>query len=119
MKYKQILIGTDGGDLMAPVYEHSAYFAQLTDATVHIAYVLDSTRFAAYPIDASSNKYDVNLDAGKQIVVNAKKDLASRGFNEDRIVTVVLDGHPAEELNMYTDSQAVSYTHLRAHETDS
>ena len=82
MKYKQILIGTDGGDLMAPVYEHAAYFAQLTDATVHIAYVLDSTRFAAYPIDASSNKYDVNLDAGKQIVVKGKNELVSGGRSE-------------------------------------
>jgi Universal stress protein UspA and related nucleotide-binding proteins len=115
MKYKQILIGTDGGDLMAPVYEHAAYFAQLTDATVHIAYVLDSTRFAAYPIDASSNKYDVNLDAGKQIVVNAKKDLASRGVNEDRIVTVVLDGHPAEELEMYADSQDIDLVVIGTH----
>ena len=94
MEYKQILIGTDGGDLMAPVYDHAAYFARLTNANVHIAYVLDSARFPVYPIDASANMYDANLDAGKQIVVNAKNDLASRGVNEDHIVTVVLDGAP-------------------------
>ena len=73
MEYKQILIGTDGGDLMAPVYAHAAYLTQLTDATVHVAYVLDSAKFTGYRIDESSNMYDVNLDAGKQIVVNAKK----------------------------------------------
>ena len=39
MEYKQILIGTDGGDLMPSVYDHVAYFAQLTDETVHVAYV--------------------------------------------------------------------------------
>lgn len=59
----------------------------------------------------------MNLNAGKQIVVKAKNDLASRGGNEDRIVTAVLDGHPAEELEMYADRQdidlAVIGTHAR------
>src|SRR5450756_1295301 len=91
MEYKQILIGTDGGDLMPPVYDHVAYLAQLADATVHIAYVLDIAGFTAYPLDTSwENMYDVLLDEGKQIVSNAKKDLASRGVNEDRIVTACL-----------------------------
>ncbi len=115
MEYKQILIGTDGGDLMAPVYDHAAYFARLTNANVHIAYVLDSARFPVYPIDASANMYDANLDAGKQIVVNAKNDLASRGVNEDHIVTVVLDGHPAEELDMYADSQDIDLVVIGTH----
>jgi nucleotide-binding universal stress UspA family protein len=115
MKYAQILIGTDGGDLMAPVYNHAAYLARLTDATVHVAYVLDSARFSGYPIDASSNRYDVNLDAGKQIVVKAKNDLSSRGVNEDSIVTVVLDGHPAEELEMYADSQDIDLIVIGTH----
>ena len=53
MEYKNILIGTDGGDLMAPVYDNAAYFARLTDATVHIAYVLDIAGFTAYPVDSS------------------------------------------------------------------
>ncbi len=100
MEYKNILVGTDGGDLMAPVYDNAAYFAGLTDATVHIAYVLDIAGFTAYPVDSSwENMYDVLLIEGKNIVANAKEDLASRGVNEDRIVTTVLDGHPAEELD--------------------
>jgi len=79
MEYKQILIGTDGGDLMAPVYDHAAYFAQLTDATVHVAYVLDIAGSSVYPIDASwENKYDVLLDEGKKIVAIAKNDLGAR-----------------------------------------
>ena len=116
MEYKQILIGTDGGDLMAPVYDHAAYFAQLTDATVHVAYVLDIAGSSAYPIDASwENKYDVLLDEGKKIVAIAKNDLASRGVNEDRIVTVVLDGHPAEELDIYADSQDIDLIVIGTH----
>jgi nucleotide-binding universal stress UspA family protein len=116
MEYEKILIGTDGGDLMAPVYDHAAYFARLTDATVHIAYVLDIAGFTAYPIDSSwENMYDVLLDEGKQIVANAKRDLASRGVNEDRIVTTVLDGHPAEEIDKYAGSQDIDLVVIGSH----
>jgi len=115
MKYKQILIGTDGGDLMIPVYAHAAYLTQLTDATVHVAYVLDSAKFTGYRIDESSNMYDVNLDAGKQIVVKGKNELVSGGVNEDHIVTIVLDGHPAEELEMYADSQDIDLVVIGTH----
>jgi nucleotide-binding universal stress UspA family protein len=116
MEYKQILIGTDGGDLMAPVYDHAAYVARLTDATVHIAYVLDVAGFTAYPIDASwENMYDVLLDEGKQIVANAKKTLASLGVRENLIVTAVLDGHPAEELDTYAASHDVDLIVIGSH----
>ena len=116
MEYEKILIGTDGGDLMAPVYDHAAYFARLTDATVHIAYVLDIAGFTAYPIDSSwENMYDVLLDEGKQIVANAKRDLASRGVNEDQIITTVLDGHPAEEIDKYAGSQDIDLVVIGSH----
>ena len=116
MEYEKILIGTDGGDLMAPVYDHAAYFARLTEATVHVAYVLDIAGFTAYPIDSSwENMYDVLLDEGKQIVANAKRDLASRGVNEDRIITTVLDGHPAEEIDKYAGSQDIDLVVIGSH----
>ena len=101
---------------MPPVYDHVAYFAQLTGATVHVAYVLDIAGFTAYPLDASwENMYDVLLDEGKHIIVNAKKDLASRGVNEDRIVTTGLDGHPAEELDKYAGSHDIDLVIIGSH----
>jgi nucleotide-binding universal stress UspA family protein len=116
MEYKRILIGTDGGDLMVPIYAHAAYVARLTDATVHIAYVLDVAGFTAYPIDASwENMYDVLLDEGKQIVANAKKNLASLGVKETLIITAVLDGHPAEELDTYAASHDVDLIIIGSH----
>jgi len=116
MEYKNILIGTDGGDLMVPVYDNAAYFAGLADATVHIAYVLDIAGFTAYPVDSSwENMYDVLLVEGKNIVANAKKNLASRGVNEDRIVTTVLDGHPAEELDKYAGSHDIDLIVIGSH----
>ena len=116
MEYKHILIGTDGGDLMGPVYEHCAYLAQLTDATVHVAYVLDVAGFTAYPIDASwENMYDVLLSEGKEIVANAQKELATRGVEGERVVTEVLDGHPAEELDAYAESHGVNLIIIGSH----
>jgi len=59
---------------MAPVYDNAAYFARLTDATVHIAYVLDVAGFTAYPVDSSwENMYDVLLAEGKNIVAKRQK----------------------------------------------
>ncbi len=116
MEYKHILIGTDGGDLMGPVYDHGAYLARLTDATVHVAYVLDVAGFTAYPIDASwENMYDVLLGEGKDIVANAKKELTTRGIEGDRVTTAVLDGHPAEELGGYAESHGVDLIVIGSH----
>jgi len=101
---------------MAPVYDNAAYFARLTDATVHVAYVLDIAGFTAYPIDSSwENMYDVLLDEGKNIVANAKRDLISRGVKEDRIVTTVLDGHPAEELDTYAGTNDIDLIVIGSH----
>ncbi len=116
MEYKNILLGTDGGDLMGPVYEHCAYVAQLTGATVHAVYVLDVAGFTAYPIDASwENMYDILLSEGKEIVANAQKELTARGIAADRVVTEVLDGHPAEELDTYAASHRIDLIVIGSH----
>jgi nucleotide-binding universal stress UspA family protein len=59
--------------------------------------------------------YDVLLVEGKNIVANAKKDLASRGVNEDRIVIAVLDGHPAEELDKYAGDHDIDLIIIGSH----
>ncbi len=116
MEYKKILIGTDGGELMGPVYDHGAYLAQLTDATVHMTYVLDVAGFTAYPIDASwENMYDVLLSEGKEIIANAKRELTARGVREDRVVGEVLDGHPAEELDKYAERHGADLIVIGSH----
>ncbi len=116
MEYKNILLGTDGGDLMGPVYEHCAYVAQLTGATVHAVYVLDVAGFTAYPIDASwENMYDILLSEGKEIVANAQKELTARGIAADRVATEVLDGHPAEELDTYAASHRIDLIVIGSH----
>ena len=105
-----------GGTSCPPFMTTRLYLSQLADATVHVAYVLDIAGFTAYPLDASwENMYDVLLDEGKQIVLNAKKDMASRGVNEDHIITAVLDGHPAEELDNYAGSHDIDLVVIGSH----
>jgi len=116
MEYKNILIGTDGSELMETVYEHCAFLARLTNATVHIVYVLDIAGFASVPIDSTwENMYDVLLDEGKAIAENAKKAVISYGVNKEAVTTAVLEGHPSSELNTYVENNAVDLIVIGTH----
>ena len=121
MEYKHILIGTDGSELMETVYEHCAFLARLTNATVHIVYVLDIAGFASVPIDSVpivsrwENIYGVLLDEGKAIAENAKKAVISYGVNKVAVTTAVLEGHPSSELNTYAENNAVDLIVIGTH----
>ncbi len=128
MNYKNILLGTDGAELMEAVYEHCAYLAQLTDATVHIVYVIDSTVYAAMPIEGTlpgytftptdstwATVYDVLKDAAKHVTEKAKARLQSLGINENAIKVVVLEGHPESELLSYAESHAIDLVVIGTH----
>ncbi len=117
MEYKHILLGTDGGDLMEPVYEHCAYLARLTDATVHAVYVLDAW-FTAYPTDrdrSMEKTYNTLFNKGKEIAATAQKELIARGVEGDRVVTEVLEGSPAEKLAMYAEKHDIDVIVMGAH----
>jgi nucleotide-binding universal stress UspA family protein len=116
MEYKRILIGTDGSELMETVYEHCAYLARLTNATVHIVYVLDIAGFASVPIDSTwENMYDVLLDEGKKIAENARKAVISLGVNKATVTTAVLEGHPSSELNTYVENNTIDLIVIGTH----
>jgi len=121
MEYKHILIGTDGSELMETVYEHCAYLARLTNATLHIVYVLDIAGFAPIPIDSIpidskwENMYDVLLDEGIAITENAKKAFISKGIDKAAVTTVVLEGHPSSELNTYVENNTIDLIVIGTH----
>ncbi len=116
MEYKHILIGTDGSELMGTVYEHCAYLARLTNATVHVAYVLDVAGFASIPIDSTwQNMYDVLLDEGRAIIDNARKAIISHDIGNAAIMTAVLQGHPSDELNAYAENNAIDLIVIGTH----
>ena len=100
MDFANILVGSDGSSLMEAVFDECVYLAQLTGATIHVAYVLDITGFGAQPIDASWEETYVIIKAeARRILDAAKEALTKRGVAEASIIDVLLEGHPAEELD--------------------
>jgi nucleotide-binding universal stress UspA family protein len=116
MDFANILVGSDGSSLMEAVFDQCAYLAQLTGATIHVAYVLDITGFGAQPIDASWEETYVIIKAqAKQILAAAKEALKKRGVADASIIDVLLEGHPAEELDAYARSQAIDLIVVGTH----
>jgi nucleotide-binding universal stress UspA family protein len=115
VEYKRILIGTDGGELMGPVYDHCAYMALLADATIHAVYVLD-TWFTKYPDTRGMESMRYNLlSKGKEIIADAKKELTGRGVKGERVFTKLLEGSPAERLVEYAESHGIDLIMMGAH----
>jgi nucleotide-binding universal stress UspA family protein len=101
---------------MEAVFDECAYIAQLTGATVHVAYVLDITGFGARPVDASwEETYVIIKSEARRILEAAREALIKRGVAEATIVDVLLEGHPAEELDAYTRSHAIALIVVGTH----
>ncbi|HYA33701.1 MAG TPA: universal stress protein [Candidatus Bathyarchaeia archaeon] len=116
MRVANILIGSDGSALMEAVFDESAYLARLTGATIHIAYVLDITGFGAQPLDASwQETYVVVKSEARRILDEARKALTNRRVPETALQDVLLEGHPAEELDAYARSHAIDLIIVGAH----
>jgi nucleotide-binding universal stress UspA family protein len=116
MDFANILVGSDGSSLMEAVFDECVYLAQLTGATIHVAYVLDITGFGAQPIDASWEEMYVIIKAeARRILDAAKEALKKRGVAEASIIDVLLEGHPAEELDAYARSHAIDLIVVGTH----
>ncbi|MGA2884053.1 MAG: universal stress protein [Halobacteriota archaeon] len=116
MHFANILVGSDGTSLMEAVFDECAYIAQLTGATVHVAYVLDITGFGARPVDASwEETYVILKSEARRILEAAREALIKRGVAEATIIDVLLEGHPAEELDAYTRSHAIALIVVGTH----
>ena len=116
MDFANILGGSDGSSLMEAVFDECVYLAQLTGATIHVAYVLDITGFGAQPIDASWEETYVIIKAeARRILDAAKEALKKRGVAEASIVDVLLEGHPAEELDAYARGHAIDLIVVGTH----
>ena len=81
MQFANILVGSDGTSLMEAVFDECGYLAQLTGATIHVAYVLDITGLGAQPVDASWEETYVIIKAqARRILDVARGALAKRGW---------------------------------------
>jgi nucleotide-binding universal stress UspA family protein len=78
--------------------------------------VLDITGFGAQPIDASWEETYVIIKAeARRILDAAREALTKRGVGEASIIDVLLEGHPAEELDAYARSHAIDIIIVGTH----
>ena len=116
MHVANILVGSDGTPLMEAVFDQCAYLAQLTGATIHVAYVLDITGFGAEPIDASwEETYVIVKSEARRVLDAARAALVKRGVAEASVIDALLEGHPAEELDTYASSHAINLIVVGTH----
>jgi nucleotide-binding universal stress UspA family protein len=118
MEYKRILLGTDGSELMDSVYEHCAYLALLTRATVDIVYVVDIHGFPpelGVIESETEDLYKTLLAAGETILDNAKRALLSRNVEDKAITVAVLEGNPWDEIHTYATHHAIDLVVIGKH----
>ena len=116
MHIANILVGSDGTSLMEQVFDECAYLAQLAGSTVHVAYVLDITGFGLRPVNASWEEMYVIINSeARKILDAAREDLIKKGVANASIVDVLLEGHPAEELEAYARSHAIDLILIGTH----
>ena len=81
-----------------------------------MAYVLDITGLGVQPVDASWEETYVIIKAQTRRILDvARGALAKRGVAEASIIDVLLDGHPAEELDAYARSHAIDLIVVGTH----
>jgi nucleotide-binding universal stress UspA family protein len=116
VKYHNILVGTDGTAIMDAVFDECAYLVQLMGATIHVAYVLDITGLGAQPIDATwEEMYVIVKSEARRILEVAREALVKRGVAEASVTEILLEGHPAEEMNAYVKDHAIDIIIIGTH----
>lgn len=116
VKYTNILVGTDGTALMDAVFDECAYLARLMGATIHVAHVLDITRFGAQRIDATwEETYVIIKSEARRILEVAREALVKRGVAEASITEILLEGHPTEEISAYVQDHAIDLIVIGTH----
>ena len=115
MYYRDILLATDGTELMESVFDHCAYVARLMTTTVHVVYVLDITSLRS-PVEAVWGATYVVLQSEARTILEAsRKALVQRGVAEDSTKEVLLEGHPSEEIGAYVENHAINLVIMGAH----
>ena len=116
MHYSNILLATDGTELMESVFDHCAYVARLTTTTVHVVHVLDVTSLRTSHIEAAWEATYVVLQSEARAILEAsRKALVERGVAEDSMKEALLEGHPSEEIGAYVENHAINLVIIGGH----
>jgi len=120
--YRNILVPTDGSDLALDALSEALELAELSDATIHVLYVVDDAKIAELATGTGID--DVSLDGdvdglferfeaiGKHATEDLRDAAADRGLT---LTTATRKGLPEEEILGYVDENGIDLLVMGTH----
>ncbi|WP_458189214.1 universal stress protein [Haladaptatus sp. NG-WS-4] len=96
--YENILLPVDGSEAAADILHHAGEIATVTDATIHLLFVADTSRDSITVVE--NTVVDALVQEGKDIVADAGKTLDTLGVEYE---TDVVQGNPAPTIIEYAE----------------
>jgi nucleotide-binding universal stress UspA family protein len=104
--YRKILIATDGSKNARRAVDTGIELARLIGAKIQAVYVIDTFAYSSVPEDPKWEEamYTQFGELGKEAVSYAESVASKAGVD---IETLILEGHPAEEILSFAEKQQV------------
>lgn len=110
--HDRILLPTDGSEEMATVAEYAFDLAALTDAEVHLLYVVDETAFSSVPVEVQEQVQEALAGDGESATSALGKRAYERGLTA---VQEVRSGNPAVTIVAYAVENDVDLVVMGTH----
>jgi len=121
-EYRNILVPTDGSDLAQQALGEALTLAELTDATIHVLYVVDDAKVAelATGIGLDDVSMDGDVDqlferfeaVGEHALDELREAAADRGLT---LTTAIRKGLPEEEILAYVGENEIDLLVMGTH----
>lgn len=120
--YRNILIPTDGSDLALEALSEALTLAELSDATIHVLYVVDDAKVAELVTGIGIDDVSIDGDVdglferfeaiGEHALDDLREATADRGLT---LTTAIRRGLPEEEILAYVDENEIDLLVMGTH----
>ena len=110
--YERILVATDGSEGTGRTVEEALGLAELTGATLHALYVVDTRDYNTLPESKWLSLEDALVEQGQEAVEAVRERAATAGVD---VETAVTHGLPHEEIVEYADAHDVDLIVMGTH----
>lgn len=112
--YRKILIATDGSKNARNAADSGIEIARLSEAKVYVAYVIDTSSYASIPMDMKweETMYEQFDRLGHEALTHVENAAKNAGVE---VESVLLKGHPAEELTEFAEKEGIGLIVLGSH----
>lgn len=120
--YSNVLVPTDGSELAQRALEEALTIASLTDATIHVLFVVDDAKVAELASDAGTDTVTFDADVGslferfEALGEHALDELRDAAADRGVAVTArIRKGHPRDEILAYVDENDIDLVVMGTH----